>query len=38
MKKEKKAIDKDRLDADYKKNEKVQKGLDEAAKKIKKKK
>jgi hypothetical protein len=34
MEKRKKSIDKDRPDADYDTNKKVQKGLDEAAKKI----
>ena len=36
MKKEKKVIDKDRLDADYNKNKKVQEELDKALKKVKK--
>ena len=34
MEKRKKLIDKDRPDADYDTNKKVQKGLDEASKKI----
>ena len=36
MKKDKKVIDKDRLDSDFDKNKKVQKELDKALKKLKK--